>query len=192
MFQHALSVLQGLVISLAAGGAYFFAYRVNEFFDTWVLYAQGINLVFLPAGIKHIAILIAGKWGALGCLISLFMLATEFWNGFPVSQIAFYSAISTGSTWLGIILSLRILQIDSDLLNLKFIHLTIMDFFTTSVHSLTTNLFFNASGMKSNDMLKNAFAMMLGDYIGSFIVLTILWFGLTFLKKTKIDQDNIL
>lgn len=185
MWQTLSPHLQGLLLASAAGTAYFAAYRVNELFDGWALYAQGINLIFIPAGIKHLAILLAGPWGALGCALALFMLALEFWHGAAPELIALYSVISTAATWLGILLSLRLLGIARDLHNLKFMHLPVMDLITTAIHGFTTNLFFIVAGMKSENFLTNALAMMFGDYAGSFIVLTLLWLGLALLKRQQ-------
>ena len=93
--------LQGPILATVAAILYFVTYRFNELFDVWFLYDQGINLVFLPAGIKHLAILLGGPWGALGCFVSLFILANEFWQGVPTGDIALYSLVSTCATWAG-------------------------------------------------------------------------------------------
>ena len=170
--------LQGLLLAIAAGLTYFITYRANELLDGWTLYAQGISLIFLPAGIKHIAILVAGKWGALGCLIALFILALEFWHGASTAQIALYCVISTGATWAGIALSMRLLGISRDLSNFQFFHLPKMDLITTGIHGFTTNAFFILAGMKSEHFFSNALAMMFGDFVGSFIILMALWLGL--------------
>ncbi len=184
-------IVQALLITLAAGVTYFLTYKVNELLDSWVLYTQGIALVFLPAGIKHIAILIAGKWGALGCLVALFVLANDFWSGVPTEQIAAYSVISTAATWIGIILSMRLLQIDQGLRSLKFMHLPLMDLITTSIHGFTTNAFFLLAGMKSENFMGNALAMMFGDFVGSFIILTLLWSGLLLTRtRARLQQEG--
>lgn len=175
--------IQGLLIASAACVIYFLTYQVNEFFDSWALYAQGINLIFLPAGIKHLAILLGGIWGALGCFVALFVLANEFWSGQPLELIALYSFISTASTWAAIIFALRVLGITSDLKNLKFIHLPLIDLITTSVHGFITNAYFIVTGMKSENFTQNALAMMFGDFTGSFILLTLLWLTLYIWKK---------
>lgn len=179
------SLAQGLLLSALAAGAYVATYRVNELFDGWAMYTQGINLVFLPAGVKHLAILLAGPWGALGCWLSLLSLATEFWQDISLPQVVLYSLISTASTWLGILLSLRVLGIESGLGNLRFLHLPAMDVITTAIHGFTTNAFFIAAGMKSEDFFGNALAMMFGDYVGSFLILTLLWMVLSALKSRK-------
>ena len=183
MWRSFLLLMEGPVIALVTAISYFLTYRINEIADDWALYAQGINLVFLPAGIKHLSILLAGKWGALGCFLSLFVLASEFWDGVSSAQIAFYSAISTGATWMGIALCMRALSIQKDLHNLRFMHLPLMDLVTTAIHGFTTNAFFIWAGMKTENFVPNALAMMFGDYVGSFLILTLLWFALSLYKR---------
>lgn len=191
MWQSLSPNVQGLLLTALAGLSYFLTYRVNELFDPWVLFAQGINLVYVPAGIKHLAILLAGRWGALGCLLALFTVAGEFWQGVPTGQIALYSAISTGATWIGILLSMRLLGISKDLHNLQFMQLPMMDLITTAIHGFTTNAFFMLAGMKSENFLENALAMMFGDFTGSFILLTLLWLGLALLKRKRALEVDI-
>lgn len=180
--------LQGPLLAILTAVLYYLTYRVNEYFDEWFLYAQGINLVFLPAGIKHLAILLGGLWGALGSFVALFILANEFWLGVPPAEIALYSLISTGSTWAVIVLCLRTLGINRDLHNIRFVHLPLIDLFTTFFHGFTTNIFFIIAGMKLDHFLSNALAMMVGDYIGSFIILTLLWLVVGSSKRVAADQ----
>lgn len=177
--------LEGLLLAIMAGVAYIVFYRINEFSDTWTVYTQGINLVFLPAGIKHIAILVARGWGALGCLVALFMMASESWSAEPSIKVLGYSMVSIMATWLGITLGLRAMQVKEDLTNLRFTHLPMMDLITTGLHGGLVNLYFIASGMKSDYFLNNAMAMMLGDFIGSFIILMCLLITLKLAGRIK-------
>jgi hypothetical protein len=178
-------VAQNILLTSAAGLAYVLIYRINELLDVWAIYTQGINLIYLPAGIKHLAILLAGKWGALGCMTALFFLAGEFWQGVPIEQLGLYSLVSTGSTWAGIVLSLRIMGIDKDLGNFRFFHLPVMDIITTALHGFTANAFFIASGMKTEHFISNALAMMFGDFVGSFIILMLLWLALFTMRNSR-------
>jgi hypothetical protein len=88
---------------------------------------------------------------------------------------------------------MRILGIDKNLQNLQFIHLPVMDLITTAIHGFTTNAFFILAGMKSENFISNALAMMFGDFTGSFITLMLLWLGLVVFKKYKstpqLDMD---
>ena len=178
---------QGLFLSFLAGSFFYFSYKINEELLSWAVYSQGISLIFLPAGIKHLSILLAGGWGALGCFGALFLLALDFWSGIHPYIIFLYCIVSTCATWLGVWLSLNILGITPDLGNLKFIHLPQMDFITATVHAIIINVFFIATSMKSSHAFSNYLAMLLGDYIGGFIILSLFWLILVIYnqKSTK-------
>ena len=179
---------QGLFLSFVAGSFFYLSYRINEQIGSWAVYTQGISLIFLPAGIKHLSILLAGGWGALGCFAALFLLANEFWHGIHPFIILLYCFFSTSATWLGVWMSLKILGISNDLANLKFIHLPQMDFIAATVHAVVINIFFIVTSMKSTHAFSNYFAMLLGDYIGSFIILTIFWVMLLIFSKSPIKN----
>ncbi len=185
MIQSHLSQLQGLLIALVSGAIYYVTYRVNALFDSWAAYAQGISLIFLPAGIKQISILIAGKWGALGCLVALFVVASEIWSANSVTAILLFSVISIGATWLGVSLALKFLRLNSDLSNLKFIHLPVIDLITTSIHALATNAYLVLARISTENFWSNALAMVVGDYVGCFIILALLYLGLRVLRKNE-------
>jgi hypothetical protein len=154
---------------------YLGAFQINQTLDEYVLYAQGVALIFLPAGIKHISILIGRLWGAIGCFLALAYLTPEFWTEISWLQIFLYSGISTAAT-VGLILAgMRILGINSDLSNLRFMHLPLLDLITTTGHSFATNAYFIADGMKvTQEFVTNALGMALGDFIGSFIMMMLL------------------
>lgn len=179
-------MMEGMLLAIIASTLYFLAYRINEFTDTWSIYTQGINLVFLPAGIKHIAILLARGWGALGCFVALFFLASESWTGEPTVKVLGYCVVSILTTWLGIIIGFRLMHIDNDLSNLEFIHLPFMDLITTALHGHLVNAYFILVGMKADHLIQNAFAMMVGDFIGSFIILMCMLLALKFFRLRKI------
>lgn len=180
-----LGELEGVFLALLAGGAYFIFFRVNELTDSWSVYTLGINLIFLPAGIKHIAILLARGWGALGCLVALFLMASESWVAEPATKVLGYSVVSILATWLGITIGMRLLRVDKDLSNLRWMHLPVMDLITTALHGSVVNFYFIASGMKADHLIDNALAMMFGDFVGSFIILMCMLLGLKVIGRIK-------
>ena len=179
---------QSVLLTVVTGLAYFLSFRLNQQFDHWTLYAQGISLVFLPAGVKHLSILVARGWGALGCFWALMWLSFGFWSDISLPGAAVYSGISTLASWLGIRWGMRLLRIERDLRNLQFLHLPALDLLTTAWHGLVVNLYFLAVGMKQDQWLSNVLAMMFGDFTGSFIVLTLLWATLLLVRHSREDR----
>jgi hypothetical protein len=69
-----LSVLEGLALATFCGLVYYAAFFLQTMISPWVNYTQGIDWLFIPAGIKLVAFMIAGVWGFLG--IAFFGLIT--------------------------------------------------------------------------------------------------------------------
>lgn len=174
---------QNLLLALVAGVAYSLAFQMNLLLGPAVLYDDWIALVFLPAGIKHLFILIARGWGALGCFVALLLPSLQFWSDTPVLQTVLYSGISTLASWLGIAIGMRLLDIHRNLDNLRFMHLPMLDLLTTALHGFAVNAYFIAVGMKTDKLLENALAMMVGDFTGSFMVLACLWAVLWWIRQ---------
>lgn len=61
---------QGLWIAGIFFALFFAAYGLQQLIDPYVHYLPGIALVYLPAGVKLLAFVIGGAWGALGLLVA--------------------------------------------------------------------------------------------------------------------------
>jgi hypothetical protein len=175
--------IEKIAIVLGSFLLYLGAFRINQTLDEYVIYAQGVALVFLPAGIKHISILIGRLWGAIGCFLALAYVTPDFWTEISWLEIFLYSGISTATTLALILSGMRIMGINSDLSNLRFMHLPLLDLMTTTGHSFVTNAYFVADGMKVNqEFISNALGMAFGDFTGSFIMMMLL-FGATKIRQ---------
>lgn len=180
--------IEKFVLVISAFVLYLVAFRINQTLDDYVIYAQGVALVFLPAGIKHISILIGRAWGGLGCFAALAYVTPEFWPDISLLHALVYSGVSTAATVALVIAGMKALQINSDLSNLRFIHLPILDLVTTTGHSFVTNAYFIADGMKvTGEYLGNAFAMALGDFTGSFIMMMLLWIAIKMKYRVRVS-----
>jgi hypothetical protein len=181
------TLIEKLALAAIAAIAYVLTFKVNQVLDPWFLYVQGISLVFLPAGIKHVSILLAGRWGALGSFLGLLHMVPSFWPELKLNQAIAYVAISTVSTWAGIVLSMRLMGIRSDLGNLKLLQLPVIDLVTTLLHAALTNSFFVLAGLKAvTDWNINTLAMMVGDYLGSLCLMVILFLTLQWLPRKAV------
>lgn len=181
---------QNLLLAILAGLAYYLSFLLNRALGSAILYDNWIALVFIPAGIKHLFILVARGWGALGCFAGLLVPSLQFWSDTPFYMVALYSALSTLASWLGIVVGLRWLGIQRNLRNLQFMHLPLLDLVTTAVHGFVVSLYFIAVGMTSDHLLSSTAAFMFGDYTGSFLVLTCLWLVLSWIRRKNL-VDNV-
>ncbi len=148
------------------------AYELHELLTPYVAYTQGVDLLFLPAGVKLVLIMVAGWRGALGCGLSLLSLSTRFWPGLEPVWLLLYSALSVGMTWLVVGVMLRRLALGPTLEGLSFWELVQIDMLNTLLHGLAVNGYFWALGLRSSETFWSAaLAMTLGDFLGAGVIM---------------------
>lgn len=161
-----------LLLSCLFGLLYFGAFSLSSTLDLVDSYAPGISLVFLPAGIKLIAALVSGFWGVLGTVVALALVSPEFWPDQPLWFYVVYPSLSGFSTLAVVAMMKRLLGIDNDIRNLRFIYIPIIDLCATLVHGAVVNGFFALKHLEvDQDFFTRAFAMSVGDFLGSLILL---------------------
>ncbi len=185
MSRSSASYLFGPVVSLVSALTYFLAYRINALFDDATLYAQGINFLYLPAGVNFVSILIGGFWGALGTFVALVFVIMKVWSHASAVELVGYCVVSTGTAWAVIDGCVKIFKIEVDLSNLRFIHLPVIAVISSAAHGFLTNLYLYAVNLKDEKFIGNSLAMILGDFVGIFAVLTMLWLILMAIRQSK-------
>ena len=169
------SYLANITIALATGVLYLLAYWLNAAFDGFALYAQGVSLIFLPAGVRTVMILIGGKWAAVGAAIALAFVAGGIWPEMSWGVLIGYAALSSLTAWLAIQAMLNLLKVPQDLNGLRFIHLPLIDLVATLAHAFTVNAYFMLVGLRSpSHVADSALAMAFGDFVGTGVVMAVL------------------
>ncbi|MEY5100780.1 MAG: hypothetical protein RJA36_3499 [Pseudomonadota bacterium] len=153
---------------------YWTAYQWHELIVPYVAYAQGVDLLFVPAGVKLVMILVAGWRGALGCGLALLAVAPDFWPDQTLPVLTGYVALSIGVTWLVLDLLLSRRRLGPALEGLRFWDIVRIDALNTLLHGIVVNLYFWTQGLRSADMLWSAtLAMALGDFLGTGVVMLV-------------------
>ena len=148
------------------------AFELHELMTPYVAYTQGVDLLFLPAGVKLVMIMVAGWRGALGCALSLLSLATRFWPGLEPVWLLLYATLSVGMTWLVVCVMLKCRALGPALEGLSFWDLVQIDMLNTLLHGIAVNSYFWALGLRSSETFWSAaLAMSLGDFLGSGVVM---------------------
>ncbi len=164
---------------------YWLAYECNEWLDSYALYAQGVSLIFLPAGIKLVMLMIADWRGALGCGLALFSLLPRFWPGLELPWQLGYATLSVCMTWLVVSWMLRRKALGSALEGLSFWDIVQIDAFNTMLHGVVMNSLFWSLGLRSSEALwSSALAMALGDFLGTGVVMLLVLAAARFLVPT--------
>lgn len=161
---------------------YWLAYEFHELLLPYVAYAQGVELLFLPAGIKLVMIMVGNWRGALGCGLALFSLSPRFWPGLDLSWQLGYAALSVGMTWLVVGWMLRRKALGSVLEGLSFWDVVQIDAVNTVLHGVAVNGYFWSLGLRSSEMVwPAALAMALGDFLGTGVVMLLVLVAARFL-----------
>ena len=147
-------------------------YELHELVTPYVAYTQGVDLLFLPAGVKLVLIMVAGWRGALGCGLSLLSLSTRFWPDLEPVWLLLYSTLSVGMTWLVVSVMLRRMALGPTLEGLSFWELVQIDMLNTLLHGIAVNGYFWSLGLRSSESFWSAaLAMTLGDFLGAGVIM---------------------
>jgi hypothetical protein len=133
--------------------------------------------LFIPAGIKLVAFMIAGVWGFLG--IAFFGLITAFdvWQSDSLAVHVGNILIWAGVPYVTYRFVAKMLSLDLELINLKYGHVVAISLATTLTSSVGSSLYQYLINNRSFDMLTlTTFAMAIGDFIGTGVCV----FALTF------------
>ena len=165
-------VLEKALISAFFGLVYYLAFETSFRLDLVAGYAPGISLIFLPAGVKLVAALVAGFWGVLGVVIALAYEARSVWENQHFGFYLVYACLGGFSTLLVVELLKRLLNIQPDLRNLRLLHLPVIDLFSTLFHGFVLNTYLITLHMDvGKGLLTRATAMAVGDFNGGLILL---------------------
>lgn len=149
-------------------------FELHELLTPYVAYTQGVDLLFLPAGVKLVLIMVAGWRGALGCGLSLLSLSTRFWPGLESVWLLCYSTLSVGITWLVVSVMLRHMALGPTLEGLSFWELVQIDMLNTLLHGIAVNGYFWSLGLRSSETFWSAaLAMTLGDFLGAGVIMLV-------------------
>lgn len=161
---------------------YWLAYECHELLIPYVAYTQGVELLFLPAGIKLVMIMVAGWRGALGCGLALLSLSSRIWPDLDLPWLAVYSVLSVCMTWLVVGWMLRRKALGAALEGLSFWDIVQIDAVNTVLHGIAINGYFWSLGLRSSETLwSSALAMALGDFLGTGVVMLLVLAAARFL-----------
>lgn len=151
---------------------YLMAYELHQVLLPYVTYVQGVDLLFLPAGIKLVMVMIGGWRGALGCGLALLLMTNHVWPELTPALQVLYAALSAGVTWLVVRQMFSHKGLGQSLEGLCFWDIVHIDAINTLLHGAVLNSFFWLLGTRSaEEWVSSVLAMALGDFLGTGVIL---------------------
>lgn len=176
-----VSTLQ-LVSVGASALLYYGFFNLNTLLFSSLELHQGANWVFLPAGLRLLCTLLLGGEGAIGLLLASYVLALSMTNFDPITTIV-TPLISAGAPYLIYRLALaRGLPVTLENLTAASLGVLILLYAITS--SLLHSVWFAISGV-SQSFLSSFTAMLIGDLIGTIIIIYMIKIVLTVWDRMK-------
>lgn len=133
--------------------------------------ATGIELVYLPAGIRLLIILLFGFWGALGIFLTNPIMFIKYFGTGSITEMVINAGIAAFVPYLVVRACSRYFGVSSSLLELKPIHLPVLALAVSLTTPLAFNIQFLIAGRKPPELFFTNFsAMAFGDFVGCLLV----------------------
>lgn len=171
-------------IFVIAGLVWVGSFVLDRHFLPYFDHAPGIDLVFVPSGVRLIAVMAGGIWAALGVSFgSLFLAGREFDTG----NIGNILAIAAGSglfPYVALRAALRATGVDASLTKLTALKLPFIGLGVAIGSSVLHNLLFCALGIKPwGSLPSNVTTMATGDFTGTLLAVVIVYVILRFVRR---------
>jgi hypothetical protein len=165
-----------------AGSAlgFYLLFQLNDWLFQALVYAEGVNWVFLPSGLRLALVLIFGGAGAVGVILGSLLAGLDNPQSTEVSVAA--AVLSGLAPWLARWLCRKALWLRSDLSNLKAAQLMQMALVFAVISAVLHQTLYVSTGL-SDSLLEGTAVMALGDLLGTLLVLYGLKVSLTFFQK---------
>jgi hypothetical protein len=175
--------INGLIVVLSAL-AWAGSFLLHQHYLHFLNRAPGIDLIFIPSGVRLIAIMIGGFWAAVGvCIGSLFLTGPEFHTA-QAGVILAIAACSGFCPYLALRGSLWATGAGQGLAQLSAPKLPLIGLGVAVGSSVLHNLLFSVLGLEPwNTFAANASAMVAGDFVGTLLAVVIVFLMLRLYRK---------
>ena len=158
-----------LTVGLSAA-VFVLAFRANQLFDTHFVYAAGISLLFLPAGVKLLLLLLGRFPAYVGLLISGTYLGAGIWPDRSMVDIFLFAFVGLTNYAVAAAGLMKLLRIDKSLTNLRYWHIVLLSASASVLNGVVHNLIYISHEITlTEEFWRNAFAMTFGDFMGCFV-----------------------
>lgn len=175
--------VNGLIVVLS-GSAWVASFLAHEHLMPFLSHAPGIDLVFIPSGVRLIAIMIGGIWAVAGVSLGSLLLTGPEFHTMNAGVVLAVSACAGLFPYLALRASMRILRVEPGLGNLSASHLPFISLGVALGSSVLHNLLFGALGLEPWQAFgDHVLAMATGDFLGILLAMVIVLLLLRAIRK---------
>lgn len=161
------------------------SFNLNQRLDSLMLYAPGVSLIFIPAGVKLLAILVGRLPAIVGLFIASMYSSAGLWIDLQTTSLYFFAIASVFSYAVSTYYMTQWLGIHRDLYNLCYWHIVVLSVVASVLNGIVHNVAYLIEGVTALETnWGNCAAMALGDFLGCFVVVS-LFRAVVLLIKTQ-------
>lgn len=172
---------------LCVGGvaiAWLFFFKLNIFIFSFLEQSQFVNLVFMPAGVRLVSVLLFNELGVVGLFVGA--LITSPIVGTNLKEALVISLISSLNPYLAVLVTKRLLHVDNLLKKLHAKELMIMGGFSALFNCISHHFYF---GLSDLHMSWGSFInMFMGDLLGITLMLFLFSLSLKFMRQSTLKR----
>jgi hypothetical protein len=163
-----------LATAVTSGILFSLSFRLNQYFDEQFVYSAGISLLFLPAGVKLLAVLVGRLPAIVGLLVVGIYLGAGIWPDKPMATIVYFAVVSLMTYPIAAFGLMRLLHIQPDLSNLRYHHIVLISLAASVLNGVVHNWLYLTQGVTASEELwEKSAAMAMGDFVGCFVVVAL-------------------
>lgn len=166
------------------------SHKVSGFLHLTMHYSVGVSLIYIPAGVKLLCLLVGGVPASIGLIASsLFLNYLQWTDSYSLSMLSF-GIVGVLSYGLAVYLVCRQFRIKPDLSNLNYLHIVTLSIAASVLNGVGQNFAYLAQGVAPEEaLIARSAAMAFGDFLGCFVVVILFNLSTHAVKKTRARQQ---
>ncbi len=162
------------------------SFKVNQLLDGYFLYGAGVSLLFIPAGVKLLCILLGGLPALAGLYFAGVYVSSILWSNVPTVSSLTLALIAVCFYGVAVYWVTHLLKIRKDLSNLKYWHIIVLSATTSLAHGWCLAMAYISQDIATfQNVVPETLAIALGDFMGCFVVVMLFNITIRIAKKLR-------
>ena len=175
-----------IATAVSSGVLFSLSFRLNQYFDEQFVYSAGISLLFLPAGVKLLAVLVGRLPAIVGLLVVGIYLGAGIWPDKSMASVVYFAVVSLMTYPIAAFCLMRLLNIRQDLSNLRYHHIVLLSLAASVLNGVVHNWLYWSQGVTAcEELWQKSAAMAMGDFMGCFVVVALFHAATGVLRRAR-------
>jgi hypothetical protein len=171
-------------IVLFSAAAFALSFILNAFFLNSFDLNPYVSLFFIPSGVRIFLTLVFDIPGAIGIVLGSLVVSLFYLNQTSIDIALCMALVAGGAAMASRWLSVKILNLDSDLLRISFLEVLQVCFIFSAVNAISHQALFLALDM-TDDFISQTLSMFAGDVTGALACLIFTRYSVLMLRRGR-------